>query len=144
MMKIDLFGNIIKEEEVFEAKVSKPSPFGFIDNIAKKNYPTSMEGYAPYITNLAFSQRKDTIFFANEMNKYHALGEKAQFDFYFHALPKRNLFAKWAKAEKAEALPAIKEYFKVGNRVATEYLKTLKKEELETITEWFKNFKGGK
>ena len=143
-MKIDLFGDIIKEEEEFSTKIEKPSPFGFIQNIANKKYPDTLFGYNPFITNLAFSQRKDTVFFANEMNKYHGLGDQEQFDFYYHSLPKKNLFAKWAKAEKADALPAIKEYFKVGDRVANEYLKTLKKEELGTITEWFKNFKGGK
>lgn len=143
-MKIDLFGNIIKEEEVIDIKVEKPSPFSFVSNIANKKYPESLDGYLPYIINLAFSQRKDTVFYANEVNKYHALPDKAQFDFYFHGLPKKNLFAKWAKAEKVENIESVKTYFNVSSSVAKEYIKTLKKDQLKAITEWYENHKGGK
>lgn len=143
-MNIDLFGNVIQEEETFEVKANKPSPFGFIDNIAKKNYPESIEGYLPYITNLAFSQRKDTVFYANEMNKYHALEERPQFDFYFHALPKKNLFAKWAKGVKSENADVIMEYFGVSMKVAQEYEKVLKTEDVQQIKEWCENSKGGR
>lgn len=143
-MNIDLFGNVIQEEETFDVKVNKPSPFGFVENIAKKNYPESIDGYVSYITNLAFSQRKDLVFYANEMNRYHALSERQQFDFYFHALPKKNLFAKWAKGVKSENSEDIMEYFGVSSKVAQEYEKVLTKEQIEQMKEWCKNSKGGR
>ena len=144
MMEIDLFGNVITPNEEVEAKVSKPSPFSYTNNIADKNYPTDFSGYNPYLANLSFSQRKDTVFYANEMNKYHALTEQAQFDFYYYSLPKKKYFAKWAKASEDKHLDDIISFYNVSKRVALDYLKTLTKDQIKTITDFNKNKEGGK
>lgn len=142
-MNVDLFGNLIVADEAqYETKIEKKSPFDFVGNIAKKEYPEDLNGFIPFITNLAFSQRKDLVIIANEMNKYNHLSDQQQFDFYFHALPKKNLFAKWSKAEKID-LEAIKKYFDVSLSVAKEYQKTLKPEQIRQIQDWFDNREGG-
>ena len=78
------------------------------------------------------------------MNKYHQLSNKAQFDFYYHSLPKNKYFAKWAKAVKSDYTDAIMWYFEVSYKVAKQYEKVLKKEQMESITERYNNRKGGK
>lgn len=143
-MNIDLFGNVIAEVEELDVKVSKPSPFSYNNAIADKHYPQDMSGFNAYLTNLSFSQRKDTIFYANEMNKYHALTDQAQFDFYYHSLPKKKYFAKWAKATEDKHLDDVKSYYNVSKKVALEYLKTLTKEQIKTIVDFNKNKEGGK
>jgi len=142
-MQVDLFGNLIIEDKPVEKKVVKPSPFSFVNNIADKKYPENLDGFSPYLINLAFSQRQDTVYFANEMNKYHSLPERSQFDFYFHGLPKKPLFAKWAKASKQENLDAIQQYYSCSIKEAQSYLKVLTASQIGEIEEWYENHEGG-
>lgn len=143
-MKLDLFGNIIDEPKEEVVKVSKPSPFDFVNNIANKKYPTDLRGYNPYITNAAFSQRKDLVLYANEMNMNFNLPERAQFDFYYNALPKKNLFAKWAKMDKRETTDMVMEYFGVSYKVAKQYERVLDDTAMKKIQEWYQKRLGGK
>ena len=142
-MEVDIFGNVIVEEKPVEKKVTKPSPFSFVNNISEKKYPTTFEGFVPYLMNLSFSQRQDTVFLANEMNKYHSLPDRCQFDFYYFGLPKKSLFAKWAKASKEESLDAVREYYNCSLKEAQSYLRVLTNPQIEEIEEWFKRYKGG-
>lgn len=142
-MDIDLFGNLIVEDNVVETKKVKPSPFSFVNNISDKKYPESLEGFSPYLINLAFSQRQDTVIFANEMNKYHGLSERSQFDFYFHGLPKKSYFSKWAKASKEENIDAVCAYYNCSGKEAKSYLKVLTQSQIQQIEEWFERYKGG-
>lgn len=143
-MKIDLFGNIIQEEQEVDLTPEKESPFVYMNYISNKKYPDSLDGYNSFLTNLGFSQRQDTVVFANEMNKYSDLGDKEQFDFYYYCLPKKNYFAKWAKKMKTEDTQMIMEYFKVSYKVAKQYEKILKEDQLTQIKKWFETRKGGK
>ena len=94
-MEIDLFGNIIQKEVESDVKPTNESPFVYMTAIQNKTYPNDFAAYSPFLTNLGFSQRSETVLFANELNKYVDLGEREQFDFYFHALPKKNYFSKF-------------------------------------------------
>lgn len=143
-MKVDLFGNVIVEEPEYVATVTKKSPFDYTKDIGDKTYPDDFKDYNPWLTNSSFSQRKDTVFFANEMNKYYELGHREQFDFYFYALPKKKYFAKWAKAVKSDYTESIMWYFDVSYKVAKQYEKVLKKEQMDTIKDKYNNRKGGK
>ena len=143
-MQIDLFGNVIQKQEEYEVDISVDSPFTYMNNIANKKYPDSMDGYNPFLTNLGFSQRKDAVLYANEMNKYSELPVQAQFDFYYYSLPLKNYFAKWAKKVKTEDTEMVMEYFKVSYKVAKQYEKILKDKQLKQIKEWYENRKGGK
>lgn len=143
-MQIDLFGNIIQEEVDYTPKEDKESPFVYMNYISKKQYPEDFSGYSSFLTNLGFSQRQDTVLYANELNKYHELEDKAQFDFYYHALPKKNFFTKWAKNMKTKDTEMIMEYFKVSYKVAKQYEKILLAPQIKQIQEWYENRKGGK
>ena len=142
-MQVDIFGNLIVEDKVVETKKTKPSPFTFVNNISDKKYPVSLDGFSPYLMNLAFSQRQDTVIFANEMNKYHGLSERSQFDFYFYGLPKKSYFSKWAKASKDESLDAICKYYNCSSKEAKSYLKVLTQSQIQKIEEWFERCEGG-
>lgn len=143
-MNIDLFGNVIVEETEESVKPQKISPFEYTNAISNKQYPVDMSGYNAYLTNLSFSQRDDTVFYANEMNKFHQLSEQEQFDFYYYALPKKKYFAKWAKAVKSENTEMIMAYFNVSLKVAKQYEKILREQELAKIKIWYENKNGGK
>jgi len=143
-MNIDLFGNIIVEEQEVEVKRTKRSPFDYTNDIANKTYPESFDDYNAFLTNASFSQRKDTVIYANEMNKYHMLDDRAQFDFYYHSLPKKKYFAKWAKQVKTEYTDSIMWYFDVSYKVAKQYEKVLKKEQMDSIKVRYEKKHGGK
>ena len=144
MVKIDLFGNAIQEyiEDIQQPK--KKSPFDFIKNIGSKKNSEDLEGYNKWIINAAFSMRKDTVVYANEMNQYPELSEQEQHDFYFHGLPKRSYFAKWAKATKIEKLAVIMEFYEVSEKVAKDYLKILTAQQVSELEQKIERRKGGK
>lgn len=143
-MEIDLFGNIIQKEVEFEFKPTNDSPFVYMNNISNKTYPDNLDSYSPFLTNLGFSQRQDSVLYANEMNKYSDLSVNAQFDFYYYSLPKKNYFAKWAKKVKTEDTEMIMEYFKVSYKVAKQYEKILQDKQIQQIKKWYETRKGGK
>lgn len=142
-MEVNIFGEVIVEDKPIETKVEKPSPFSFSNNISDKKYPTSLDGYNAYLMNLSFSQRQDTVLYANEMNKYHSLPEKAQFDFYYYGLPKKKYFAKWAKASKEANLGAVRDYYRCSDKEAISYIRVLTEPQLLAIVEWSNQNKGG-
>ena len=55
-------------------------------NQTKKNLidedPSLEKDYSPYIINRIYSGHLDSIMFANEMNRYHFLPKKLQYDFF--------------------------------------------------------------
>ena len=142
-MQIDLFGEIIHEEKPYQEE-DKDSPFVYMNYISNKKYPESFEGYSSFLTNLGYSQRSETVLYANELNRYSSLEDKAQFDFYYHSLPKKNYFAKWAKKLTTKETDMIMEYFKVSYKVAKQYEKILLPKQLEQIKTWYETRKGGK
>ena len=142
-MEIDLFGSVIVQEEEAPKKPKKKSPFDYIKNISKNEYPTTMEGYSSWIVNSSLSMRKDTVFYANEINKYHHLPDQMQFDFYYHSLGGNNLFAKWLKAPQVDT-ESIKVYYDVSNRVAEMYSRVINDNQKKQIQSWYENRKGGK
>ena len=59
-------------------------------NLSKKNLidddPSLEKEYSPYIINRIFSGHLDAILFANEMNQYHFLPKRMQYDFFLNTL----------------------------------------------------------
>lgn len=143
-MNVDLFGNAIVEDVEYSTQKQSINPFDYVKHIGNKTRPETCEDYNPFLTNLSFSQRKDTVIYANEMNRYHNLGNLEQFDFYYHSLPKKNLFAKWNKKSKYEYVDAIKEYYGVSETVALSYEKSLTFEQKDYIIDFLSKQKGGK
>lgn len=62
----------------------------------------------------------DTILYANEMNRYHHLDNKMQYDYYMNSIRKRKRFSKWIKAEQSDDIELIKSHFNYSEKKARE------------------------
>ena len=61
----------------------------------------------------------DTLPQANEMNGYHFLNNKVQFQFLINSVRKKKRFGgRWLKQSKLKDLEYVKEYFGYGNEKA--------------------------
>ena len=96
------------------------------DPLLEKDYP-------PYIVNRCFSGHLDAIMFANEMNQYHFLPKKMQYDFYLNTLRKKKRFSPWLRKEKVTDLECVKQYYGYSNEKASQALKILTPEQINFI-----------
>ena len=143
-MEVDLFGNLINKQKEYVVEEQKINPFIFLKSISNKDKPDDLNGFNKYLTNLAMSQRSDTVLYANELNTDINISNQMCFDFYFYGLPKKNYWSKWAKSFVSEYNESIKEYFKVSSKEAKQYEKLLNEKNKKFILNWFENRKGGK
>ena len=105
------------------------------DELWEKKYPS-------FIINKCLAPFPDTIFLVNEMNKYHHLDKKLQFDFLLNSLRTRKRFTPWLKANKSKSLEYVKEYYGYNNEKAKSALKLLNDEQIKAIKDSLN--KGGK
>lgn len=105
-----------------------------VDDLAEKSYDS-------FLVNRALSQFRDTVLWANEMNRYHHLDNRLQFDFFINSIRKGKRFSKWAKAENPENLEVVKEYYGYSNEKARDALRLLSDEQITELKN--KVFKGG-
>ena len=106
-----------------------------VDDLAEKAYDS-------FLTNRALSYFKDTVLYANEMNRYHQIDSRLQFDFLINIIRKGKRFSKWAKAENPDDLNVVKEYYGYSNEKARQALLLLSDEEINELKN--KVFKGGR
>lgn len=124
------------------------SPFDFLNSInyTKENLfvdPQAKKDYEPFIVNRGLSYFHDTVFAANEMNRYSNIPEDWQFFFLLNTITKKKRFSKWSKPDKeTESLKLVKTYFGYSNERAKEALGVLSDDQLKMIEE--KLNKGGK
>lgn len=97
-----------------------------VDDLAEKEYN-------PFIINKALSFFSDTILFANEMNKYHHLDSRLQFDFFINIIKKKQRFSKWLKPSEVENLELIKNYYGYSNEKAKSVLTVLSNEQIDEL-----------
>lgn len=90
--------------------------------------------YPPYVINRCLSMFYDTLMQANEMNGYHFLSKKVQFDFFINSVRKKKRFGgKWLSKSKINDIEFVKEYYGYSNEKAREALTILSKEQIESI-----------
>lgn len=123
------------------------SPFDYLNSINFTKQDIMMDdqdekGYAPFMVNRGLSYFPDTVAFANEMNRYHHLDNRLQFDFLINITRKRKRFSKWAKAQPESDIDAVKEYYEYSNEKARQALTLLSPEQIKIIKT--KVSKGGK
>lgn len=122
------------------------SPFDIINSINEKKRIDRAEAlaeYSAFLINRGLSMNADTVFFANEMNKYPSLDKDIQYDFYMNAVPKGKRWSKWAKAEKAEQdVTNIMTYFCINRKRAEEILSLFSTQLLSELKD--KMVKGGR
>ena len=106
-----------------------------VDDIADREYN-------PFIINRGLSFFKDTILYANEMNRYHHLDNRVQFDFFINIIRKKKRWSKWIKASDVDNLELIKEYYGYSNEKAKSALSLMSNEQIEQLKQ--RIYKGGK
>ena len=98
--------------------------------------------YAPFIVNKCVAPFSDTIQLVNELNQYHHLDKKLQFDFLLNSLRTRKRYTPWLKAKKLKNLEYVKEYYGYNNEKAKAALDILDDEQISAIK--IKLNKGGR
>ena len=110
-------------------------------NLSKKNLidedPSLEKEYSPYIINRIYSGHLDAILFANEMNQYHFLPKKMQYDFFLNTLRVKKRFSPWLRKDEIKDLDYVKRYYGYSNEKAKQILKILSKEQLNFIKSKF-------
>ena len=98
--------------------------------------------YPSYIVNKCVAPFQDTIMLVNEINQFHHLDKKLQFDFLINSIRSRKRFTPWVKADKLDNLEYVKEFYGYNNEKAKVALSILNDEQIATIKR--KLNKGGK
>ena len=117
-------------------------PFDYVNsiNFTKKNLMKNTandelaeKDYVPFLTNKSLSYFTDTLLYANEMNRYHFLDKRLQYEFYLNSIRKKKRFAKWAKAEDNDEVMMVQEYYKFSPQKAKAALSVLSPKQKDII-----------
>lgn len=117
----------------------KLSPFDFLKTIndTKENLidndTENTKYYNSFVINRSLSYFPDTIYFANEMNKFHQIDVDLQYNFLLNIIRKRKRFSKWEKTEDINNLNLIKSYFGYNDEKARQVISLLTEEQITTI-----------
>jgi len=118
---------------------TKISPFDFIKSIndTKVNIVSEDDENAKYynafVINRSLSYFPDTIYFANEMNKYHQLDVDMQYNFLLNIVRKRKRFSKWDKASTINNVNIIKSYFGYSDEKSRQVADLLTDDQITSI-----------
>ena len=115
-------------------------------NFNKKNLIeedlSEIKNYPPYIINRCLSGHLDCVMFVNEMNRYHFLPKKIQYDFLLNSLRTKKRFAPWLRKDTIKDLDNVKRYYGYSDEKAKQALRILSKKQLNFIQSKFET--GGK
>ncbi len=106
-----------------------------VDDIAEK-------GYNAYMVNRGLSYFNDTVVIANEMNRYHHIDNRLQFDFYINIVRKRKRFSKGLKPETVSDVEVVKEYYGYSNDKSRQALSLLTSDQINELRK--KVYNGGR
>jgi len=122
------------------------NPFDYVNSInyTKKDVMTkeTEKVYNSFMVNRSLSYFSDTILLANEMNRYHHLDSRLQYQFLINIVRKRKRFSKWVKPELENDLESVKEYYGYSNEKARQIMPLLSPSQIQQIKE--KVNKGGR
>ena len=123
------------------------SPFDFLNAINDTKSQLIVDDltekkYSGFMVNRGLSYFHDTVLLANEMNRYHHLDNKLQFDFLINTVRKKKRFSKWLKPDEAEAIEVVKEYYGYSNEKARQALTLLSEHQLNELKK--RTYKGGR
>ena len=108
-------------------------------NYSKKNLidedPDVEKKYPAYIINRCMSGHLDAIMYVNEMNLYHNLSSKLQYDFLLNILRSKKRFSPWVRKEEISNLDIIKSHYGYSDDKARQVLPLISNTELEHIRE---------
>lgn len=120
------------------------NPFDYVTSInhTKKDVMEDEKTYNGFMVNRSLSYFSDTVVLANEMNRYHHLDNRLQYQFLINMVRKRKRFSKWAKPETHNDVDVVKEYYGYSNEKAQQVLALLSPAQLQKLKE--KVSKGGR
>ena len=123
------------------------NPFEYLNaiNYTKQNIMVddiTEKGYNPFMVNRGLSYFADTVLMANEMNQYHHIDNRLQFDFFINIVRKKKRFSKWNKPETVSDVEVVKEYYGYSNEKARQVLTLLTSEHIDELKK--KVYKGGR
>jgi hypothetical protein len=92
------------------------------------------KSYSPFMVNRALSYHKDTVLWAQEMNRYPNLDKKLQADFLLNTVrASKRPYSKWYKKAKSSDLDTVKEYYGYSDSKAVEALKVLSEDQIAAM-----------
>ena len=123
------------------------NPFNYVNsiNLSKKDImqtPEDEKAYNSFMVNRSLSYFADTAVIANEMNRYHQLDSRLQYQFLINMVRKRKRFSKWVKPEIENDLESVKEYYGYSNEKTRQILPHLSPSQIKEIKD--KVSKGGR
>jgi hypothetical protein len=83
----------------------------------------------------------DTLFVANEMNRFHFLDKGIQYKYYLKVIKKKRRYEPWLKSIEDDNISAIKEYYNYSDKKAKAVLDLLSVDHLTEIKKSL--YKGG-
>jgi len=108
----DLFKEILPS-------ILQTKEYALLTDLDERQYPA-------FMVNRALSYHRDTVLFANEMNRFPSLDNKLKYDFLLNIVrAQKRQFTKWHKKGENDDLSAIKEYYGYSDAKAYEVLKIL-------------------
>jgi len=113
------------------------NPFDFVNSIneSKKDLMTDKQAekeYSSFLVNRAMSMHIDTVHHGNEMNFYHHIDNKLQYEFLLNTVRKRKRFG-WHKKSKSATVEMLMEYYNYSYTKACDAEKVLTKEQIKLI-----------
>jgi hypothetical protein len=92
------------------------------------------KSYSSFMVNRALSFHRDTVLFANEMNRFSNLDNKLKYDFLLNIIrAQKRSYSKWHKKAQNSDLEAVKEYYGYSDAKAEEALKILDDAQIKVI-----------
>lgn len=130
-----------KEQSKKEEKPKKKNDnfFDYVNSISydKENLVNRddfQDVYVPFVTNRALSYYLDTLFFANEMNRFPSIPKENHYLYLLNKIKPRKRFSKWYKKEEDDPdLELIISYFNFSREKAKVALKILSEDDLNEI-----------
>jgi len=90
--------------------------------------------YSAFMVNRALSFHRDTVLFANEMNKFPNLDNKLKYDFLLNIVrAQKRPYSKWHKKAQSRDLSVVKEYYGYSDAKAEEALKILSDDQIAAL-----------
>lgn len=96
------------------------------DDLAEKNYNA-------FMVNRGLSYFYDTIVYANEMNRYHELDHKMQYEFLLNGVRKKKRFSKWIKPVKDADYESVKQFYEYNDHKTLQALNVLSESDIKII-----------
>jgi hypothetical protein len=116
----DLFKEILPS-------ILQTKQYALLTDLDERSYPA-------FMVNRGLSYHRDTVMFANEMNRYTNLDNKMKYDFLINIIrASKRPYSKWHKKAQTDDLIAVKEYYGYSDAKAEEVLKILNDDQITEI-----------